>query len=175
MTDNIEQQEEEKTVSRRGFMLGAWGLSFLVMMGESTLALLKLARPLPNKGGFGGVISAGFADDFEVGSVTENTLGRFFLVRLEDGFIAMSKKCTHLGCAVPWVEEEHQFHCPCHGSIYNLEGEVQDGPAPRPLDLFPIEIVEGEIMVDTGSATKRDEFDMSQLAQLYREAINAKL
>jgi Rieske Fe-S protein len=41
--------------------------------------------------------------------------------------------CTHLGCPVPWVAQDNQFECPCHGSIFRRDLSVKHGPAPRPL------------------------------------------
>jgi Rieske Fe-S protein len=82
---------------------------------------------------------------------------------MDDGsFIAYWQKCTHLGCSVPWVESEKQFHCPCHGSLFNKKGEVTGGPAPRPLDIFPVKIQNGEVFVDTGNPVVRSSFDPSQ-------------
>jgi cytochrome b6-f complex iron-sulfur subunit len=71
-------------------------------------------------------------------------------------------RCTHLGCTVPWVAGEKQFHCPCHGSLYNEKGEVIGGPAPRPLDIFPIKLVDGNLVVNTGEPIAREKFDPSQ-------------
>ncbi|MEX1208458.1 MAG: CDGSH iron-sulfur domain-containing protein [Acidimicrobiia bacterium] len=46
----------------------------------------------------------------------------------------MSARCTHLGCTVAWNPSEGSFDCPCHGSRFGTNGEVLEGPAPRPLD-----------------------------------------
>ena len=77
--------------------------------------------------------------------------------------LALWHRCTHLGCTVPWNENEGQFHCPCHNSIFTPNGEVVSGPAPSPLDLFPIEIVNGEVIVDTGTPIQRSGFDPTQV------------
>jgi cytochrome b6-f complex iron-sulfur subunit len=63
---------------------------------------------------------------------------------------------------VPWVPGEKEFHCPCHGSLYNTKGEVIGGPAPRPLDLFPIKLVDGNLVVNTGEPIAREKYDPSQ-------------
>ena len=85
--------------------------------------------------------------------------GQFYLARLADGgFLALSRRCTHLGCSIPWDEEKRRFVCPCHGSIFNLAGEVLTGPAPRPLDTFPVRIENGIVKVDVTMAQKRDRF-----------------
>lgn len=52
------------------------------------------------------------------------------LLGLERGlFSAKNKKCTHMGCALEWNEEEQSWDCPCHGSRYTKEGELVDNPA----------------------------------------------
>ncbi len=64
--------------------------------------------------------------------------------------MALNYKCVHLGCKVPWCQTSQWFECPCHGSKYNRWGEWTGGPAPRGLDRFPTEIVDGSIVIDTG-------------------------
>jgi Rieske Fe-S protein len=93
--------------------------------------------------------------------------GQFYISHVEgEGLLALWHRCTHLGCTVPWQEEEGQFNCPCHSSFFNRAGEVTGGPAPRPLDLFPIEIVDGEVVVETGSPIARERFDSSQATKV---------
>lgn len=46
-------------------------------------------------------------------------------------FVAVSSICTHQGCTVRFVST--QFSCPCHGSLFALDGTVTRGPATRPL------------------------------------------
>jgi cytochrome b6-f complex iron-sulfur subunit len=77
--------------------------------------------------------------------------GRFFLLHAPGGIIAAYRKCTHLGCAVPWSDAEDRFHCPCHGSQYDKRtAVVLRIPAPKPLQLFHIAPnAEGQLIVDT--------------------------
>lgn len=79
------------------------------------------------------------------------TKHRFFLMHAPGGIIAAYRKCTHLGCAVPFNTGTDIFHCPCHQSKYDKRtAVVLDGPAPRPLDLFRISEGEGgKLFVDT--------------------------
>ena len=78
------------------------------------------------------------------------TEGRFFLLHAPGAIAAIYRRCTHLGCAVPWNPSEDQFHCPCHGSLYDKHtAVVKGGPAPRPLDLFHIADQAGTLIVDT--------------------------
>ena len=54
----------------------------------------------------------------------------------EDGFVAISTRCAHLGCPVRFVQAAGNFICPCHGGVYDFDGKVIGGPPVRPLDRF---------------------------------------
>ncbi|NNJ13217.1 Rieske (2Fe-2S) protein [Chloroflexales bacterium ZM16-3] len=152
------------TVSRRDFLaLGAGALGLVGLLQTGGMALQFLA-PRRVDGEFGGVVSAGPAESFPPGSVTEFPDGRFFLARAADGgFLAVSRRCTHLGCAVSWHAADEQFACPCHGSHFDLIGDVQNPPAPRALDTYPITVRDGALLVDTAQAQQRDSFAPEQL------------
>lgn len=150
-------------VTRREFLGWAWGVSLLGLFGQAGTALFQFFKPRVEAGDFGSKIIAGRVDEFKPGTVSHVQKGRFYISRLEDGSVlALWHRCTHLGCTVPWREDEGQFHCPCHSSLFNTVGEVLGGPAPRPLDTFPLEIVDGEIIVDTGTPITRTKFEPSQ-------------
>jgi cytochrome b6-f complex iron-sulfur subunit len=74
--------------------------------------------------------------------------GPGILSGMEEGFVAVSQVCTHLGCRVPWCSSAQWFECPCHGSRFNQVGELQRGPAPRGLDRYPVRVVDGQVVVD---------------------------
>ena len=161
-----ENEKKSRFKLTRGQFLGiAWVGAIGLVIGEALLALAKYIQPV-NTGGFGGEVFGGNVDVFEVGSVTYILSGRFYIVRNADGLLAVWQKCTHLGCAVPWAEGENQFHCPCHGSLFSPEGVVTGGPAPRPMDTFPVEIRDGEVWVDTSKPTQRTAYDSSQATQV---------
>jgi len=97
---------------------------------------------------------------------------KIFLVRLDKGQAARNpggqegmvyafwRKCPHLGCTVPWnptfsFQDPRSgetypgwFRCPCHGSTYSDAGVKVLGPTPRSLDMFPVAIEDGKIVVD---------------------------
>jgi len=56
-----------------------------------------------------------------------------FIDRDRQGYRAFSAVCQHLGCRVKWDEGVQQYLCPCHGGIYDRDGNVVAGPPPRGL------------------------------------------
>lgn len=55
--------------------------------------------------------------------------------RDDDGELhAVSARCTHLGCLVAFNRAERAWECPCHGSRFDPQGRVLQGPALRPLE-----------------------------------------
>jgi Rieske Fe-S protein len=55
--------------------------------------------------------------------------------RDQDGSLrALSAVCTHKGCQVAWNQVERSWDCPCHGSRFDTQGQVLDGPATKPLE-----------------------------------------
>jgi cytochrome b6-f complex iron-sulfur subunit len=155
---------EEKPVHRVDFLNLAWVASLVALFGQAGVALFNFFKPRTEFGSFGTKINAGRIDEFEPGKVSHVQMGRFYISRLEDGgFLALWHRCTHLGCTVPWREEEKIFHCPCHSSVFTPVGEVVSGPAPRPMDIFPIEVKGGAIFVDTSKPIIRDRFNPSQV------------
>lgn len=60
-----------------------------------------------------------------------------FLSRSDEGFEAVSTRCTHRGCSV--APESGVLACPCHGSRFQFDGTLLEGPASRPLDSFRVE------------------------------------
>ena len=48
-----------------------------------------------------------------------------------------SAACTHMGCLVDWNAAERSWDCPCHGSRFDVDGAVLQGPAVHPLRSRP--------------------------------------
>ncbi len=60
-----------------------------------------------------------------------------WVVKYPDNRVAaFGPQCTHLGCAYHWEEGKNEFLCPCHSSLFAVDGSVISGPAPRPLDHY---------------------------------------
>ena len=163
----IEPSPSVSAFNRRRFLGLVWAASLVGLAGQAGWALLKFFQPRAKAGTFGAIVRAGQVAEFQPGVVKHILAGSFFISHIEGaGLLALWHRCTHLGCTVPWREDEGQFHCPCHSSLFNRAGEVIGGPAPRPLDLFTIEIANGEVIVDTGRAIERKAFDPSQATRV---------
>jgi menaquinol-cytochrome c reductase iron-sulfur subunit len=157
--------------SRRSFLSKLGIGATLVAIAGQTYAFLRSLRPnvlyeearrfkvgVPEQFGEGGK----FLED-----------KRLFVFRQGKTFYAISASCTHLGCTVKMqklnqskkvkvrgreFEEQHEFHCPCHGSKYYGDGTNYAGPAPRPLDYFKLEVSpdDGQLIVDMSQRVGQD-------------------
>jgi menaquinol-cytochrome c reductase iron-sulfur subunit len=65
----------------------------------------------------------------------------------ETDTVTYSNVCTHLGCRVNWTPEENIFHCPCHNAAFNIDGEVVDGPPPKPMYTYENKVENGELSI----------------------------
>ena len=64
-----------------------------------------------------------------------------WVVKISDKeIVAFSPWCTHLGCAYHWDAQKREFLCPCHSSVFGMDGKVISGPAPRPLDRYEVKL-----------------------------------
>jgi len=162
---NEKKAKSENT--RRSFLNILWLMLGGVALAEFIAVAFAFLRPRKLKAGgedTDTIITAGAVASFEPNSVTAFVRGKFYLARLEDGgFLALSRTCTHLGCSVPWVEREMKFLCPCHGSAFDMTGNVIDAPAPRALDIYPLTIENNFIKVDTRKTNRRSTFQVEQI------------
>ena len=79
-------------------------------------------------------------------------LGSVYLRKLKNGeIVAFNSICPHAGCSVGYQESKNGFFCPCHDSLFGLDGGiVGKSPSPRPLDTLEIDaekLAAGEIWV----------------------------
>ena len=154
--DNVEiQNEAGETPTRRRFQTGAiYGLMAAISaaLGLPALAYLFVPGRVRKK------------DDWvEVGDLTRLSPGvpveLTFRRNRIDGWKVISEKstawvvktgdtqvtafgpqCTHLGCAYHWEPDKKEFLCPCHTSLFTIDGKVAAGPAPRPLDRYQTKV-----------------------------------
>jgi Rieske Fe-S protein len=80
---------------------------------------------------------ASSADDVPRGGarVLRDGLAKTGVYRAEDGSLhAVSLRCTHLGCLLRFNAAERSWDCPCHGSRFDVDGAVLEGPATAALE-----------------------------------------
>ncbi|MBI4386489.1 MAG: ubiquinol-cytochrome c reductase iron-sulfur subunit [Elusimicrobia bacterium] len=141
-------------VSRRDFLWLGWA-SLIAFLGSSAAATARFFFPNviyePSQ-----KFNAGPAESYGEG-VDLRWLNeqRIWIVRTPPeheqgpGFYAVWARCTHLGCTPNWFGDQGRFRCPCHGSNFNLNGDVIAGPAPRALWRCAVEVTAtGDLMVD---------------------------
>jgi cytochrome b6-f complex iron-sulfur subunit len=135
-------------IDRRDFLneitLGALGIAGLgsVAVTYQFFSPNVLFEPSPT-------FRAGNPDLYPVHSVTFLQEQQVYIVRMPEGFYAVSAVCTHLGCVTQWKPDADMIACPCHGSKFKADGTKIEGPAPRPLPHFAISLTaDGELFVD---------------------------
>ncbi|BBO78080.1 cytochrome b6 [Desulfosarcina widdelii] len=166
--ENSDSKNNNAATPRRRFLSFLWvglGLAALAELFWVVTSFLRPDRGVRQGGDPETVMQAGAVDAFACGTVTAFPRGRFYLARLEDGgFLALSRRCPHLGCTLPWIEEEKKFLCPCHSSAFDIHGDVLRSPAPHAMALHPIFIENEVVRVDTAMTIKRDRFREDQVA-----------
>jgi menaquinol-cytochrome c reductase iron-sulfur subunit len=71
-----------------------------------------------------------------------------WVVKLDDqNVVAYAPQCTHLACAYHWDAQQDHFVCPCHASVFSVEGKVLSGPAPRPLDRYVTRLDSNKLLI----------------------------
>ena len=167
MPKNANEIESKAEPTRRSFLNSLWIILGGVALAEFVAVAFAFLRPPKSKAlreKAETIITAGAVERFTRDSVTAFVRGKFYLARLEDGgFLALSRTCTHLGCTVPWIEKDMKFACPCHGSTFDITGNVIDPPASRALNIYPIAIENNIIKVDTRKPIKRSTFRVEQV------------
>jgi cytochrome b6-f complex iron-sulfur subunit len=136
-------------LGRRQFLSRLWKLGGSLIAAAGAWTSWDLLQPLPTSG-FGGKVRSILPDAVTEDGVVEVPAARAYLTRVNGEVVAISEKCTHLGCRVPFCESSGQFECPCHGSVFNRAGDYVAGPAPRGMDHNPTEIGDdGLVYIDT--------------------------
>ncbi len=135
--------------SRRDFLRAGWKLGGALLIGAAGYTGYEALRPLAS-GASGAKLTVGKISNFAAETSTYVPAGRMYVVNTQDYLFALSQKCPHLGCHVPFCESSGRFECPCHGSIYDLAGEYIAGPAPRGMDRYRVKLDGDTVVVDTG-------------------------
>jgi nitrite reductase/ring-hydroxylating ferredoxin subunit len=141
------QAEAATARTRRSFLRAALAAGAAALGGELWIALRRAEEPAAPQFPVTGaaVLRPGDAIAFSAPRTAISGL----LVRLESGeFVAIDRRCPHLGCPVQWSREAAQFECPCHAAAFEGEtGKVVKGPPRTGLRRFAVEMRDGEVWV----------------------------
>jgi Rieske Fe-S protein len=135
------------TWDRRGFVrIGTAVLAAVLTSGCASL----MTRRVPLAGGRVELDLRQYPELTEPGGalrlLPDGWTDPLYVVSLASGqLVALSPICTHLGCTVEVSGQ--RLVCPCHGSTYDREGNVLQGPAERPLRRFPLRLTSDGLLV----------------------------
>lgn len=140
--------EQGSILSRRGFLERA--LKYLNLMAAVAFfsgAITYLVPPRKSIVKVGGWQNVATKEKLKRGVLSTTYFGLpLFLIKRQNGIVAFSAICPHLGCIIKWDGEKREFPCPCHNSSFTMEGKVIGGPA-RPYNLLEFRVkVEGKVI-----------------------------
>lgn len=71
-----------------------------------------------------------------------------WIIKKQDGnYLVLNSHCTHLGCLVSWDDGSRKFRCPCHGGVFDENGNRIAGPPPRPLERYATKIENNTLLI----------------------------
>ena len=129
------------------------GAISLISLTGLVAAASYLRQFFPRLAGEKRRIALGDPRQFPVDTYTFIKEHNLFVYRDHEGIKAVSAVCTHLGCILE--KSTDGFECPCHGSCYNIDGEVLSGPAPRNLNWYQVSrAANGQVVIDPGKTVQ---------------------
>ncbi len=134
--------------TRRELLRRGWKLGGTLLAAAAGWTTYESLRPLASAAS-GATINLGDPSTYQPETATYISQGRLFVAHTGTELYALSQKCPHLGCRVPFCDSSGRFECPCHGSKYDLGGEWVEGPAPRGMDRYALKVDAGKLIVDT--------------------------
>ena len=153
---NPERAKKTEERSRRNFIAIITAVVFGVTAAAMGLFNLIFMRPRVTYGS-PAKVRVGRPDSYSPGSQLQLPENRIVVRRQGDKFAAISTVCTHLGCTVN--ASDIGFACPCHGSVYDVRGDVMGGPAPKSLSWFRVSLApNGELEVDKNQVVDPDTY-----------------
>jgi menaquinol-cytochrome c reductase iron-sulfur subunit len=154
------EQESRRKLLKLG--IGALGCGLAAVPVVPALGYLVHPLAKPGAGGEAALVAAGkraafgavpvrvdlYADRRDAWNRESNVkLGSCWVVERSGSLHALSTSCPHLGCAIDFEPANNKFKCPCHRSAFSLEGKVEAGPSPRPMDSLEVKESNGLVSI----------------------------
>ena len=156
-----DQHQNLDSAARRGFLVRVIQGTYAVI--GATLAIVGGGAVVAPRFGRRDTmwLRAGDADSLEEGTPLPITLRVarpdgpaevvdrkiVYLVKNGSEVRVLDSTCTHLGCRTRFNPETRQIECPCHGGVYDVNGNVVSGPPPAPLRAMTTRVENGKVMV----------------------------
>ena len=166
----MKEQDSPSQPERRSFLTKASALTIgavttLVPAGAGLVTLLDPLRHKAKAGQFLRVATLNSLPDdgtprqFPVVADRQDAWNKFPQVRIGAIYLrktgpkevqALNVVCPHAGCFVNYQPDKRQYLCPCHDSLFALDGTIENksSPSPRPLDTLEVKVMEdGAVLV----------------------------
>jgi Rieske Fe-S protein len=122
-------------MERKDFIRTACGLCGLAVLPELLAGCKKSDTAAP---------AANFTVDLSQSANTglstaggSKVVNSILIINTGSGYIALQADCTHEGCTVGY-DGSSKINCPCHGGVYDLNGNVLSGPPPSALHKYTV-------------------------------------
>ncbi len=139
---NLKFEGKTSSSDRRGFLKTA-----LLTIGLLALWPVRLARASKVAIGLDKVEKLKTVGGSLIIKIKEKEI--LFIRDTDESIRSLDPTCTHNRCQVAYNAEKKTIDCPCHGSRYDLEGKVLEGPAPAPLKKYDAYLDEEDRIVLT--------------------------
>lgn len=145
-------QEEKESINnaipRRSFLGLLKKFVIVTVFGWFVYPMLKFLIPPAESGIDPNVLTIASGEVPNGGSKTLKYRGKpIIVVNTDNNIYALSAVCTHLGCLVKWDPASGKLVCPCHKAIYDLQGNVLSGPAPKSLFTLEAQLLKDKIII----------------------------
>lgn len=151
--------------ARRDFLKKSGSMAVMSMFGVAFFTGCSTDDTDPNNGGSNNPPSSNTGITVTANAVTVDlavastlaaaggwtlvTAAKVLIVNLgNNNFNALTSVCTHSQCDRNWTFNSNVFTCTCHGSRFNANGSVVNGPATQPLSSYPASVNNNVLTVD---------------------------
>ncbi|WP_373497191.1 ubiquinol-cytochrome c reductase iron-sulfur subunit [Aquiflexum sp.] len=153
--------------ARREFLKKSGSLAVMSMFGVAFFTSCSTDDTEPNNGGTNNPPTSGNGISVTADAVTVDlavatslaaaggwalvTAAKVLIVNMgNNSFNALTSVCTHSQCDRNWTFTNNVFTCTCHGSRFNTNGSVVNGPATQALRSYPATVSNNVLTVDLG-------------------------
>lgn len=161
MSSSLQEQKSVQTTRRRFYEVVIFGAQAIIGAALAIPAIAYLLVPTKRRREAGWIeavdvttltpkvpVEVSFRQSRTDGWKVTTEKKTAWVVKMDDSnIVAYGPQCTHLGCAYHWEQDKSEFVCPCHTTLFSIDGKVISGPAPRPLDRYQTKLDGTKLML----------------------------